>query len=87
MTFSKRDFLAFGAAELVASTGDAKKTTGTTLNNDVKGSFIGVNYNLSKRTVAYVYTGTEKDKAVTAVSTTAANYKDTKSVVGLRHQF
>jgi predicted porin len=77
----------FGAAELVASTGSAKKTTGTTLNNDVKGTFVGVNYNLSKRTVAYVYTGTEKDKAVTSVSTTAANYKDTKSVVGLRHAF
>jgi predicted porin len=46
-----------------------------------------VNYNMSKRTVAYVYTGTEKDKNVTAVSATAANYKDTKSVVGLRHSF
>jgi predicted porin len=77
----------FGAADLVASTGSAKRTTGTTLNNDVKGTFIGVNYNLSKRTVAYVYTGTEKDKAVTSASTTAANYKDTKSVVGLRHAF
>lgn len=76
-----------GAFELLASTGNAKKTTGTTLNNDVKGSFIGANYNLSKRTVAYIYTGTEKDKAVTTVSPAAANYKESKTVVGLRHGF
>ena len=76
-----------GAYELVASTGGIKKNTGATINNDFTGTFYGVNYNMSKRTVAYVYTGTEKDKNVTAVSATAANYKDTKSVVGLRHSF
>ena len=76
-----------GAYELIASTGGIKKNTGATINNDFKGTFYGVNYNMSKRTVAYVYTGTEKDEAVTAVSATAANYKDTKSVVGLRHSF
>jgi len=76
-----------GAAELVASTGGIKRNTGATINNDFTGTFYGVNYNLSKRTVAYVYTGTEKDKMVTTVSATSANYKDTKSVVGLRHSF
>lgn len=76
-----------GAYELVASTGGIKRNTGATINNDFKGTFYGVNYNMSKRTVAYVYTGSEKDQAVTAVSATAANYKDTKSVVGLRHSF
>lgn len=76
-----------GAYELIASTGGIKRNTGATINNDFKGTFYGVNYNMSKRTVAYVYTGTEKDAAVTAVSATAANYKDTKSVVGLRHSF
>jgi predicted porin len=76
-----------GAYELVASTGGIKKETGATINNDVTGNFYGVNYNMSKRTVAYVYTGTEKDKNVTTVSTTAVNYKDTKSVVGIRHSF
>ena len=76
-----------GAFELIASTGGLKKTTGTTLNNDFAGTFVGANYNLSKRTVAYVYTGSEKDKTVTTASTTAANYKDQKSVVGLRHAF
>jgi len=76
-----------GAMELVASTGGAKKTTGTTVNNDVKGSFFGLNYSLSKRTMAYAYTGSEKDKAVTTASSTLANYKDSKTVVGLRHSF
>jgi len=76
-----------GAIELLASTGGISKTTAGVKQHDVKGSFIGANYNLSKRTVAYIYTGTEKDKAVTAVSATAANYKDTKTVVGLRHAF
>ena len=76
-----------GAYELVASSGGIKKNTGATINNDFTGTFYGVNYNMSKRTVAYVYTGTEKDKNVTTVSATAANYKDTKSVVGLRHSF
>ena len=76
-----------GAYELVASTGGIKKETGATINNDFTGTFYGVNYNMSKRTVAYVYTGTEKDEAVTTVSATAANYKDTKSVVGIRHSF
>jgi predicted porin len=76
-----------GAFELIGSTGGIKKNTGATINNDFVGTFYGVNYNLSKRTVAYVYSGTEKDKNVTTASTTAANYKDTKSVVGLRHSF
>jgi predicted porin len=76
-----------GAFELIGSTGGIKKNTGATINNDVVGTFYGVNYNLSKRTVAYVYTGSEKEKMTTTVSTTAANYKDTKSVVGLRHAF
>ena len=76
-----------GAFELIGSTGGIKKNTGATIDNDVEGSFMGVNYNLSKRTTAYIYNGTEKDKAKTTVSATAANYKDTKTVVGLRHSF
>jgi predicted porin len=76
-----------GAYELVASTGGIKKNTGATINNDVAGTFYGVNYNMSKRTTAYIYAGTEKDKAVTTVSATAVNYKDTKTAVGIRHSF
>jgi len=75
-----------GNFELIGSNGGAKKTTGTTVNNDVSGTFMGFNYNLSKRTVAYAYWGSEKDKNVTT-ATAALNYKDSKTAFGLRHAF
>ncbi|MCE2880303.1 MAG: porin [Comamonadaceae bacterium] len=80
-------FVPFGAATFFASTGNAKKTTGATVDNKVEGSAFGVRYNLSKRTTAYAFTGSEKDKNVTTASTTAHNYKDSKTVVGVSHSF
>jgi len=77
----------FGAAQFFASTGNAKKTTGTTVDNKVEGSAFGVRYSLSKRTTAYAFTGSEKDKNVTSASATTHNYKDSKTVVGVSHSF
>ena len=75
-----------GAAVLFASTGNLKRTTGATTDADVKGSAFGVRYNLSKRTTAYAFSGSEKNKAV-ITSTNAINYKDSKTVVGVSHSF
>ncbi len=80
-------FVPVGAAQFFVSTGNAKRTTGATVNNNVSGSAIGVRYNLSKRTLAYAFNGSEKDKAVTTASANAANYKDSKTVVGIAHSF
>jgi predicted porin len=75
-----------GAAVLFASTGNLRRTTGATTDADVKGSAFGVRYNLSKRTTAYAFSGSEKNKAV-VTSTNAINYKDSKTVVGVSHSF
>jgi predicted porin len=80
-------FVPVGAITLSASTGNLKRTTGTTTDADVKGTYFGARYALSKRTTAYVLTGSEKNKAVTTVSATAVNYKDSKTVVGVSHSF
>ncbi len=76
-----------GSFELLASTGKATKTTVGTAGKvtDSKGSMLGVNYVLSKRTNAYALWGSEKNEAVATAAT--AGYKDTKTVVGLRHTF
>jgi predicted porin len=76
-----------GAVVLFASTGNLKRTTGTATDADIKGSAFGARYNLSKRTTAYAFTGSEKNKAVITSSTTAVNYKDSKTVVGVSHSF
>ncbi len=80
-------FVPVGAITLSASTGKAKRTTGATVNNDVKGTYFGARYALSKRTTAYVLTGSEKDKAVTTASANSANHKDSKTVMGVSHSF
>jgi predicted porin len=75
-----------GAVDLLASTGSAKTTkVGTAAATlDSKGTMVGVNYTLSKRTNVYALTGSEKNEAVAG---NAAGYKDSKTVVGVRHQF
>ena len=52
---------------------------------DQKGNTFGVRYNLSKRTVVYAFSGTDKDNGKTTA--TAAGYKDTKTAVGVSHSF
>jgi predicted porin len=75
-----------GALDILVSTGSAKTTkvgvAAATL--DSKGSTIGASYALSKRTNVYGYTGSEKNEAVVA---NAAGYKDSKTMVGIRHAF
>jgi predicted porin len=77
----------FGATDLLLSTGSAKRTTVgvTAAALDSSGSMIGVSHALSKRTNIYAMTGTQKDAAITAAAT--AGYKDSKTVVGVRHTF
>jgi predicted porin len=55
----------------------------TTKTTDLSGSMFGARYNLSKRTNLYLYTGSDKDKAI-------ANDKQSKrsrTVVGVAHVF
>ena len=80
-------YVPFGAATFFASMGDIKRTTGATVNNKIEGTAFGVRYALSKRTLAYVFTGSEKDKNVTTASPSTHNYKDSKTVVGIAHSF
>jgi predicted porin len=80
-------FVPMGAAQFFVSTGNLKRTTGTTTDADVEGTAFGVRYNLSKRTVVYAFTGSEKNKAVTTASGTDANYKDSKTVFAIAHSF
>jgi predicted porin len=69
----------------VSGSGDVKKNDGTKT-NDIKNTQFGVRHNLSKRTTAYVMTGTSKDSAIAASDTTRA--KEAKfSGVGLSHAF
>jgi len=74
----------FGAVVPFASIGKAKSTNQTTgaLTEDYKQQQIGVRYNMSKRTVAYVMNGTTKNEAAGATYN-----KDTKTVVGMAHSF
>jgi predicted porin len=75
-----------GALDILVSTGSAKKTTAGTAAAviDSKGSTIGASYALSKRTNVYGYTGSEKNDAATG---STAGYKDSKTMVGVRHAF
>jgi predicted porin len=75
----------FGAAEAFISTGKSKVTpTGGAATTDQKGTAFGVRYNLSKRTVAYAFSGTDKNSALTGAT---AGYKDSKTAVGVAHTF
>ena len=60
------------------------QTTGVN-SSDVRSTQVGVRYSLSKRTTAYVMYGSEVDNAVIAAAT--ANYKSTKSIIGVAHSF
>jgi predicted porin len=51
----------------------------------MSGTMVGVSHALSKRTNIYAYTGSDKNDAVATAST--AGYKDSKTMVGVRHQF
>jgi predicted porin len=76
----------FGATDLLLSTGSVEaKVAGVVTGVDTSGTMIGVSHALSKRTNIYAFTGTDKNKAITAVGT--AGYKDSKTAVGIRHQF
>ncbi len=76
----------FGATDLLLSTGSVKaKVAGVVTGVDTSGTMIGVSHALSKRTNIYALTGTDKNKAITAVGT--AGYKDSKTAVGVRHHF
>ena len=75
----------FGATDLLLSTGSAKSTLAGATTRDSKGTMVGISTALSKRTNIYAYTGSEKNEAVAAVTT--AGYKDSKSMIGIRHAF
>jgi predicted porin len=76
----------FGATDLLMSTGSVKaKVAGVVTGVDTSGTMIGVSHALSKRTNIYAFNGTDKNNAVATAST--AGYKDTKTVVGIRHAF
>jgi predicted porin len=76
----------FGATDLLLSTGAVKaKVAGVVTGVDTSGTMIGVSHAMSKRTNIYALTGTDKNKAIVALN--AAGYKDSKTVVGIRHAF
>ncbi len=74
-----------GAIELLASIGSAKATLAGATTVDSKGNMLGVNYVMSKRTNVYALWGSEKNEAVATAAT--AGFKDSKTVVALRHTF
>jgi predicted porin len=75
----------FGATDLLMSTGSVKaKVAGVVTGVDTSGTMIGVSHALSKRTNIYAFNGTDKNNALTGAT---AGYKDTKTVVGIRHAF
>lgn len=74
----------FGATDFLLSTGSAKKTLAGATTSDAKGTMVGVSHALSKRTNIYALTGTDKNSALTGAT---AGYKDSKTAVGIRHQF
>jgi predicted porin len=75
-----------GAVTLLMSTGSAKTTQAgvAAATMDSKGTTFGASYALSKRTNVYGYSGSEKNDAKLGSS---AGYKDSKTMVGVRHQF
>ncbi len=52
---------------------------------DLRQTQLGVRYNLSKRTTAYAMYGRETNNAVVAAA--GANYRQTKSIIGVAHSF
>ena len=71
----------FGALAVIAAMGRSDVDTGVTRTRDAKTWQLGVNYNLSKRTQMFAYTGSTKDSAVGGID------KKTNTVAGMRHSF
>jgi len=70
----------FGAAKFIVGYQKQKEETGAVTNLNASGWQLGVTYDLSKRTQAYFYTGTTKDKVTTL--------KQSDSFfTGIRHSF
>jgi len=76
----------YGAIRPFATVGSAKKETDGTVNNDFKQSQFGVRYDLSKRSVAYIMSGSVKDSTVATSSSTLLAKRDF-TAVGLMHSF
>ena len=72
-----------GAFTLRAATGNGSVTKAGVKASDLKQNQIGVNYALSKRTTAYMYSGTTKDAAAGA----APVDKKTSTIYGVLHTF
>ena len=75
-----------GATALYAIYGKGHMNSPTATVNDLKNTQYGVRYTLSKRTVAYVMTGTSKDSIPAAADTTRIS-KGTMTGFGLMHNF
>ena len=73
-----------GKITLRASAGHLTTKTATATTVDVKGHQFGATYDLSKRTVAYVMTGTTED---TGASASTWNAKRTATAIGVNHSF
>ncbi len=67
--------------ELRLTTNTSKATNGTV--SDWKGNLVGVNYKFSNRTVAYFFTGSQKDDT----ATDAVTVKEKRTTVGIAHTF
>jgi len=72
-----------GAWTFIATAGTGDQTKTAAKQADVKQQQLAVQYALSKRTTAYMYTGTTKDAGVAA----AAVDKKTATIIGLNHTF
>lgn len=72
-----------GAWTFIAATGSGDQTLSGAKTADVKQTQMGLNYTLSKRTTAYMYTGTTKDNGTAA----AAVEKKTATIIGVFHSF
>ena len=71
----------FGKVRLMAGFGKASWDSSTATNADLKQQQLGAMYDFSKRTVAYVYTGSFKDEKA------ATNYKGSQTIIGMAHSF
>jgi len=72
----------FGKVRLMAGMGTAEWSSSSATNADLKQQQIGVLYDFSKRTTAYLYNGSFKDEKATT-----GNYKGTQTIAGLVHSF
>lgn len=79
-------FATFGRARTSSSSQVATVIGGDTENYTQRQ--VGVRYSLSKRTTAYIFSGTTKDRVAPAATVATTRYnKDTKTVVGIQHSF